>query len=171
MGRDIQEVIRYLTGKRVAIVGNAQSIFGQNNDIDSYDVVIRFNKGFITDPQAQGTKTSIVIMACNLTLEEKASYKAEYYINRSSQTQSGDYTISDEYRKRLKQRIGKQPTSGFMAINLCLDAKAKEIALYGFDWEKTKTFYNPDDYVTKHDYKTEEAIVREMAKNNILSIN
>ena len=167
----IKEVLDFIKGKRVAIVGNAKSIFGQKNDIDGFDVVIRFNKGFITNKQAQGSRTDILFLACELNLDEKSSFKAVYYINRSSATKCGNLTLDDKERFELKAKIGKQPSSGFMAIDICREAGAKSIDLFGFDFEKTPTFYNPEGYETKHDYKTEESIVRDFEKNGILIIH
>ena len=170
---EIKDILKLITGKTVAIVGNAQSIFDKANGkaIDDHEVIIRFNRGFVTDEKAQGSKTTILMVACELSIDEKASYKAFVSINRSRNTRCGDITIKDEMRQRLKNWVGKQPTSGFMAIDICRTAKAKQIDLYGFDFEKTKTFYNPDDYQTWHDYKTEEKIVTEMAKQGVLTIN
>ena len=170
---EIAEIKNYIAGKSVAIVGNAQSIFDTSHgaDIDAHDVVIRFNRGFVTKPTAQGTKTSILILACELTLDEKASYKAMYSVNRSNNTKCGNYSIGNKMRAVLKAWIGKQPSSGFMAIDLCREAGASKIDLYGFDFEKTPTFYNPADYVTQHDYKTEEHIVHFLAGQGVLTIN
>lgn len=170
---EVARIKEYIKGKSVAIVGNAKSIFDHDfgKEIDKHDVVIRFNRGFITNEKAQGTKTDIVILACELTIDEKKKYKAFCTINRSRNTRCGDYTFADKERDRLKEFIGAQPSSGFMAIDLCRDSGAKSIDLYGFDFEKTKTFYNPDDYQTRHDYQTEEKIVTEMDKNGILTIN
>lgn len=169
---EIKDVLKLIKGKTVAIVGNAQSIFGLNNGqaIDNHDVVIRFNRGFITKPESQGTKTSIVFLACELELDEKASYKAEYYVNRSRNTRCGDYTISDDDRARLRSWVGKQPSTGFMAIDICREAGAEKIDLYGFDFEKTPTFYNPVGYVTQHDYGTEEKLVADMEQRGVLTI-
>lgn len=170
---EILGVKNFIKDKTVAIVGNAQSIFDKQNGkkIDAHDVVIRFNRGFITNQKSQGTKTDILIMACELNIDEKSSFKAMYYVNRSNNTQSGDLTIKNRMRARLRAWIGKQPSSGFMAIDLCREAGAAKIDLYGFDFEKTPTFYNPADYVTQHDYASEEAIVCNMAKLGILTIN
>ena len=161
----MEEIRKFLKGKSVAIVGNAKSIFETKHgkDIDRHDVVIRFNKGFITAPEDQGTRTDILILACELNLDEKSSFKAKYYVNRSSKTTCGDYTISNEYRAGLKKIIGKQPSSGYMAINLCLECGCK-VHLYGFDWGKTPTYYNPEGYVTRHDYDKEEELVQELIK-------
>ena len=170
---EIKPVKNFIKGKSVAIVGNATSIFDHRfgAEIDGHDVVIRFNKGFITDSKAQGSKTDIVILACELTLDEKASYKAKFYVNRSRKTRCGDLTIGDKMRSRLRALIGKQPSSGFMAIDLCMESGASKIDLYGFDFEKTPTFYNPVGYKTKHDYAKEKEIMLDLQKRGILTIN
>lgn len=147
--------------KRVAIVGNAKSIFDKENGkkIDSYEVVIRFNRGFIIKPESQGTKTDIVILACEINLDEKASYNAKVYVNRSKNTTCGDITLDNQMRKKWKDILGAQPSSGLLAIDLCKDAK--EIALFGFDWV-SPTFYNPDGYITKHNFEKEREIIQKM---------
>lgn len=164
--RNIPEIKKYIKGKRVAIVGNAKSIFDKTNpDIDDHDVIIRFNRGFVTKPESQGTRTDIIILACELTIDEKMQYKAMYSINRSNNTKCGNYTIQNIDRQRLRNAIGKQPSSGFMAIDLCLEAKS--IDLYGFDWEDTPTYYNPEGYITQHDYNKEKQLVLKMRDVNI----
>ena len=157
----------------MAIVGNAQSIFNHKYgaEIDDHDVVIRFNRGFVSDKQAQGTRTDILILACDLTAEEVAQFNAVYVLNRSHKTKCGDVTFKNVIRQKLKQKTGAQPSSGFMAIWLCRYAKAKSIDLYGFDFERTPTFYNPVGYVTKHNYNEEEKQVRELAEKGIVRIN
>jgi hypothetical protein len=157
----------------VAIVGNAQSIFAKTygNAIDAHDVVIRFNRGFIKDKQAQGTRTEVLILACELRADELAQFNAVYVLNRSNKTKCGDVTFRNIIRRKLKQKTGAQPSSGFMAIWLCRYAKAKKIDLYGFDFEHTPTFYNPVGYVSKHNYNAEEKFVRGLAEKGIVRIN
>lgn len=167
-------VLEYIKGKSVAIVGNAKSIFSREygEQIDSHDIVIRFNKGFIYDKKNQGARTDIVILACLLRTDERLGYHAKYVINRSkSYINPADFTISDEDRQRLKNLLGSQPSTGFMAIDLCLYAGAKSIYLYGFDWEATPTFYNPYNYKTKHDYPKEEQLVSYFSEKGLLKIN
>lgn len=170
---EIREVKRFIKGKTVAIVGNAQSIFDQHNGkaIDAHEIVIRFNRGFVTAPEAQGKRTDVLMLACELNIDEKASYKSYYSVNRSKNTRCGDLTIGNTMRSRLRAWVGKQPSSGFMAIDLCREAEAKSIDLYGFDFEHTPTFYNPVGYVTPHNYSAEEKIVRELAEKGIVRIN
>ena len=169
---EIREIKRFVRGKTVAIVGNAKSKFDKKDGdkIDAHEVVVRFNKGFVTKPQAQGKRTDILLVACELNLDEKASYKAWFSINRSKNTKCGDLTISDRPRNALRARVGQQPTTGLMAIDLCLEAGAKSIDLFGFDFEKTPTFYNPEGYITPHDYNAEEKIVRGFQERGLLRI-
>ena len=168
---EIRPIMDYLKGKRVALVGNAQSIFGTHHgfEIDRHDVVIRFNRGFITDPEAQGTRTDVLFLATELNIDEKLQFRAKYYVNRSANTTCGDYTISNDDRARLKAWIGKQPSTGFMAIDICRECGC-EIDLYGFDFNASGTFYNPPDYKTWHDFDTEERLVRDMEERGVLTI-
>lgn len=170
---EIKPVKDFICGKSIAIVGNAKSIFDgkYGKDIDAHDVVIRFNKGFITAPDAQGSKTDILLLACELTAEELQGYNAKYVINRSSKTKCGEYTITDGRRRVLKELIGAYPSTGLMAIVICLCSKVKSIDLYGFDFGKTQTFYNPKGYKTKHDYAKEEAIIKDWQDKGILTIH
>jgi hypothetical protein len=166
MAKDIWQEV---TGKSVAIVGNAQSIFDKQNgvEIDSHDIVIRFNKGFIVNPESQGTKTDIVLLACELTDEEKARYKARYYVNRSKRYKSGDYTLPRGIRGKLRDEIGAYPTTGYLAICMAIRYHAKQIDLYGFDFEETPTFYNPQGYVTQHNYSKEKEIITSLKEVSI----
>ena len=170
----IQDVVNYIKGKRVAIVGNAKSLFDENNGkkIDDHDVIIRFNKGFITEPKRQGSRTNIIILACELSKADIDNYNADFTINRSNgYLNAVKYVISNNDRRLLKEKIGSQPSSGFMAIDLCLTAQAKSIDLFGFDFEKTPTFYTDPNYQTQHDYKTEERLVKEYENCGLLKIN
>lgn len=170
----IKAIRPYIKGKRVAIVGNAKSIFDKRNGkaIDEHETVIRFNKGFIHNPDAQGNNTTIVFLACNLTHYELQGYRARFWINRSNNYYNPTgLKISNGDRKILATMLGAQPSTGFMAIDVCLRFGAERIDLYGFDFEKTPTFYNPDGYVTQHKYSEEEKIIRQYEKEGKLTIN
>lgn len=164
-----------IKGKRVAIVGNAKSLFDleQGKQIDSFDFVIRFNRGFITRPECQGTKTDLLILGTDLiTPSEIDSYKAKWVLNRSERYNNPVYfTIPNKDRKVLKEKLDSQPSTGFMAIDLCLASGAKSIDLFGFDFEETPTFYNPAGYQTAHDYPKEQQIVEEYERCGLLTIN
>lgn len=170
---NLPEVLNYLKGKKVAIVGNAKSIFDYSagEEINKHDAIIRFNKGFVIDEESQGKRTSILILGCEINKIQIDSYNARFTINRSGHYRNAvQFVISQTDRELLKEKIGSQPSTGFMAIDLCLTAGTKHIDLYGFDWERTPTFYNPQGYETQHNYKTEESIVRSYESAGLLTV-
>lgn len=169
----IPEIRGLICNKSVAIVGNAQSIYSKKNGakIDSHEVVIRFNRGFISDKEAQGSRTDILFLACELTPEELAQFNAKYTINRSSRTKCGMITLNDDWRKWYRKRFDNYPSTGLMAIAVCRDCEAKKIDLYGFDFWDTPTYYNPKGYITKHNYENEKKIAHILASNKIITIN
>ena len=171
---ELAQIEPEINGKRIAIVGNAKSIFDKKNgdDIDNHDFVIRFNKGFICDPKSQGIKTSLLILACPLEECLAKSFHSKYIANRSKSYRNmyADFTINNTERAIMKEGIGSQPSSGFMAINICLSFGASHIDLYGFDWEATPTFYNDPNYVTLHDYNKEHEIIKGYVSAGLVSI-
>ncbi|MBQ1392348.1 MAG: glycosyltransferase family 29 protein [Lachnospiraceae bacterium] len=141
-------------------------------EIDSHDIVIRFNKGFIYYLNSQGKRTDILFLACLLRDDEREGYVAKYIINRSKNYRNpANFTMSNKDRERLKNILGAQPSTGFMAIDLCLEARAEQIDLYGFDFEATPTFYNEGDYKTQHNYSKEQEIVLEYQQKGLLTIH
>ena len=98
-------------------------------------------------------------------------YNAKWVVNRSNRYDNiVDYIVPNIDRKRMRDKLEAQPSTGFMAIDLCLTAQARHIDLYGFDFEKTKTYYNDPNYITQHKYSEEEKIVLEYQKNGLLTI-
>ena len=171
---ELWPIKKYIEGKSVAIVGNAESIFDKpwGPYIDGADFVIRFNKGFIKNPRCQGTKTSFLILATNITKKQLKSYNAQFVANRSAVWKNKvDMVIGDKDKRRMKNFIGSQPTSGFIAIDIALCFGARTIELFGFDFGKTPTFYNPKDYVTPHDYPTEKKIIEDLANKRKIFIS
>ena len=155
----LDPILADIKGKHVAIVGNAKSLFDNEQLYGAYinaaDFVIRFNRGFITNPWKQGRKTDLLILACLLKPDEIQSFNSKWVVNRSSSYVNPVYfTIPNQDRRMLRDKLDCQPSTGFMAIDLCLYAGAKSIDLFGFDFEQTPTFYNPEGYQTAHDYST-----------------
>lgn len=161
--QNLTEVKDFINGKSVAIVGNAQSIFNEKygKEIDKHDIVIRFTHGYITKPEAQGSKTDILISAENLEKKRIIEYNPKFIINRRQLIDNGtEYYFTNKDKNRVRLGLGNPPSSGILAVDLCDKACAKKIDLYGFDWERTKTFYNPDWYKTEHNYSSEEMKIR-----------
>lgn len=172
--RELNQIGKHIKGARVAIVGNGATIFDKKwgKEIDGHDFIIRFNKGFYAKPQCQGTRTDMLILACNLAFYELEAYHAKFVVNRSKHYYNrANCTINTPDRMKLKAILGKQPSTGFMAIDICLYFGAKSIDLYGFSGTSAPTFYNPKDYVTQHDYDKEQEIIADYEKDGLLKNN
>lgn len=172
----------FLKNKTIAIVGNSSSILGTNKgqEIDSHDIVIRFNKGFPSkDPLAMGTRTDILFLACTLSNIELAMFDAKYTVRRSKLSKNiCNFNIESLDRRELAQKrtkfipVGKksQPSTGFIAINFALSTECKSIDIYGFDFFKNPTYYNPKGYQTLHNGEKEAEKVLEYFKSGLITI-
>lgn len=171
--QNLRMIGKRIRGANVAIVGNAKSIFDHDcgKEIDSHDFIIRFNRGFFAKPSSQGVKTSMLMLATNLTYQEIRTFNAQFVVNRSRHYYNpANAIVGDKERMEMKNKLGSQPSTGFMAIDICLYFGAGHIDLYGFDFEKTPTFYNPEGYKTLHDYSKEEQIILDYEKQGLLTI-
>ncbi|MBO7693658.1 MAG: glycosyltransferase family 29 protein [Methanobrevibacter sp.] len=159
--------------KRIAIVGDSLCIFDgkYGKDIDGHDFIIRFNKGFIKDGECQGTRTDLLILACPMSGNEISMFKPRYVANRSrSYVNKADFTINSYERAVMKNALGKQPSTGFMAVNICLTFGAKEINLFGFDGSGI-SYPNEPNYKTQHDMKKELEIYKGYEAVGLLKIH
>ena len=171
----------YLKGKSVAIVGNARSLLvkEQGREIDSHDVVIRFNKGY--PAKKVGFRTDILFLACTLTTEELLKFGTPYTVRRSKLCGNccdGQISVRDRLQlcqsltpvARMKAKTHCQPSTGFIAINFALSSDCRSIDLYGFDFFRTSTYYNKPGYVTLHNGAKEEEKILEYEKNGLVLI-
>lgn len=180
------KLFSFLINKSIAIVGNAESLLGTNfgDEIDSHDIIIRFNNGYIKNKTAQGCKTHV--WASSLYIEEDELQKIFpdikfviwmtpklSLIKTYSKTffkKVSIYPFLDWYM--LYRKIKQRPTSGLMLIDyLVKNVKYKNIDIYGFDFFKTNSFYNQVNLEilksnTPHNFNQEENYVKELMRNN-----
>ena len=77
-----RKMAELLSGKSIAIVGNAKSILETNygEKIETHDVIVRLNKGYVTQPNAQGTRTDMVGLTPELSEDETiAHFEPSYF--------------------------------------------------------------------------------------------
>ena len=179
-----QEIASLISCQSVAVVGNAKSLltttFG--SDIDAHDIIIRLNKGFVTLPSAQGTRTDMVGLTPELSEDETiARFEPSYFLMlipkmrhyRLFGKDAVRNTLFYKFRYWLADRnlIGRRPSSGFMAISWMVRlGQAKSITLYGFDFGATPTYYNPVGYKTPHNYDREREIVLDWERKGLIRI-
>lgn len=180
--KNLEQLANFMRGKSVAVVGNSSSILTKNQgaEIDKHDVVIRFNRGFPSE--AVGYKTTALFLACTLTDEELKQFNAKVTVRRPNLCQNKcDLSLSSTDRTRFAQvpceyrRITRpghlsQASTGYLAIQFALSTECSGIDLYGFDFFKNPTYYNPAGYQTLHNGDKEGEKVLEYAKYGLVNI-
>jgi len=157
--------------KKVALVGNAESLVSQQkgSDIDSHDIVCRINLGpTLCGTGSHGNKTDVLFFSMPewATTDDKLpnqvtkihtghcfnpcfmSHQERQNFTPSIKT---DYFFTKEKFIFLKKQIGYTrhktwPSTGATAFFMCLEANPKELNLYGFDFKKSFTFYHGDKF-------------------------
>lgn len=183
-GKNIKKLKNLCDGKKIAIVGNAQSLLESKKGkaIDENDIVIRINKGFIVDEKAQGDKTTIYATSISISedvikyrfgnvkmvvwLTPKISNMVKY--SAKMKDKLCIYSLSDWWR--LRRKIRNRPTSGIMLIDyLCRYCKFAELNIYGFDFFASNSLNNeiPLQQLKKgtpHNFDGEKMFVEELVK-------
>ncbi len=162
-------------GKKVALVGNAKSLFGRNlgAEIDAHDVVIRLNRGFVIDASQQGSRTDIVGTARALSLEQLNQFNPMlvYWLfwrrwripSWNNETWNKLEIVPIENWRASNRQTSRRPTSGFvMAYSLAHFSKPSLINLYGFDFYSSGNFYRGDKISRAHDHSNEREVFLKM---------
>lgn len=157
----------YFKGKRVAIIGPADSAYKEKmgSEIDKYDIVVRINKALPLNPNNSeyiGTKTDVLfhglnpdpIVGCGTVdtfLWRKNGVKRVYFprsgvefssekavFNRRNTLLIPIYHMDNDFYQNLKQEIQDyMPTTGFACIYSILKAQPTEVFITGFTFFQT----------------------------------
>ena len=172
-------------GRSVAIVGNAESLFAARGGeaIDSHDLVLRINRGFITRPESQGTRTDLVCLATKIAPEEARREFGNATIVLASpyrsNTSSGMLHPTNNplcypftaWRELCVQVDEKPPSAGLIAVDIARRfMKARSVSLFGFDWKATKTFYRRELRRGIHDWPAERRHIEKWAMEGWLHL-
>lgn len=134
-----------LAGKTVALVGNARALAvgAAGPEIDAHDVVIRINRAPMPAPESHGTRTDWLALATALPHADRARIGAGRYLWMSHKRKRLDWATATspgfylhplaEY-EALKAKLGAQPTTGAMLIEMLARSDLARLDLYGFDF-------------------------------------
>jgi len=182
----VQEKLKKLVeNKNVAIIGPASYLtnMNQGNTIDQYDVVIRFNKGVLSNPDFYhnvGQKTDIWIYNFkDISLLDKISitpklifcpYPKEiidnYLINKPLPNCPIEF-IEPHFYKQLQIAMNFEPNSALLSILVLLRQNVKSLYVSGISFMYDGYYDNPE----KNDnLKTGELIINKSERNNFMSI-
>ena len=156
---DLKKIFK---NKRVAVVGNADSLFKQRfgREIENHELVCRINQGpLASKSKTHGNRTDVLFYGDPGIITEDTLLKLNNNtIHILTHTKFADrpmhsenlYMISqsllDEIQNKHKyDKKGQWPSTGLMAVELILNQNPDTVSLFGFDWKQTPTFYRKDD--------------------------
>lgn len=174
----LKPLLQFLNGKSIAIVGNATSLLSHSYGplIDGHEVVTRMNKGFPISPVAQGRRfdlwgfSNYRILAktpknlvCPRLIWMSPTYRERADRELSSrQAECFFYPLKDW--SALHERLGARPSVGAMTIDLISRSKPRQVTIIGFDFNRTKSFYENRTTPSPHDFATESRYVLGMVE-------
>ena len=175
-------------GQSVALVGNAQSLLeqAQGPAIDGHDVVIRLNRGLIRNPEAQGCRTDMLGLACDMSMSEIRHAFGnptlawltpirELITNDVLATRDSMAFAPVDFWRDLSRQVGDaRPSAGLIMLATLREfGGCTSIDLYGFDFKHSKTFYHSDERHGRegvkrpwHDWSAEESLVQRWVRED-----
>lgn len=127
----LEEIKKYCEGRKIIIVGNSSRILNGKHQklIDSYEIVIRINKGYFDSNNIYsdkiGTKTNILAMglksaafSSNIIQRNTLNYIISPIIHSERLDYSNVYDVDVETYNILKQELGGfKPSTGISTYN------------------------------------------------------
>lgn len=173
--QSLDKIQKFCKGKNICLIGNADSVLRKKKDIDSFDVVCRMNRG---KPEGKeeylGSRTDIHFLSTSMSRKNiQHAFSPRFIVwmticNRLAHPWVMANAIQNppEDWKALQKALRINPTTGFLALNFVLKhIDFKSLTIYGFDFFKTKTWYNTKiDSGQKHSGEKEKVLVMNMIK-------
>lgn len=160
-------VLQELAGRSVAIVGNARSLGSGNRgaEIDGHDLVLRINAAPIPSVLSHGTRTDWMAISVPVPDDILAARAPSLVLWMTPKRRRLPYSLFRRVpvflnpagrNAELVLALGARPTTGMMAIDLCLRAQA-QVDLYGFDFFQSKSLSGHRDAAqVPHDFAAEK---------------
>jgi len=177
MKESLTEIQEFCKGKRICLLGNADSILHEKKDIDSFDIVCRCNRGNPHEKEEFiGSRTDILFLSTHMSGKNiHNSFNPHFAVwmtvchrLASSWTMKNAIQNPAEDWNMLHKELGINPTTGIMALNFLLKhIDFKNLTIYGFDFFATKTWYNTKiDSGQRHSGKKEKILFMKMIEGN-----
>lgn len=159
-----------LSGRSVALVGNARSLANgmAGAEIDAHDLVIRINRAPMPSPTSHGSHTDWLALAVRMGATDLAALDPHLTLWMSHKRKRLPwaavtrrfYLYPQAEIGRLWAKLGAQPTTGLMLIDLLAGSQASRIDLYGFDFFRSLSLSGHRAAAqVPHDFAAERAFV------------
>ena len=143
----------------INVVGNAKKLLEQSNGkLIDQGTVIRFNWGGIVKPMAQGVKTHIVVTGLKHVKKTAEIYPTAIIMPTDS------VPFSNTSKHAIKEC--DWTSSGFRVLYWLYAVKAKDVNLFGFDWDETGVYYPYGWRGDRHNYPIEKKIIGQWTEDN-----
>lgn len=142
---DPSDLAQELSGKSVAIVGNARSLniktFG--SAIDACDIVIRMHAAPLPQQTSHGSQTDWLALGMPVAqtlIETRAPSRILWMAKKRKRVRqrfaksNGFYLHPTQDWDKMAEVLSAPPTTGIMLIDLVARSDAKSINLFGFDF-------------------------------------
>jgi hypothetical protein len=163
----------------VSVVGNAESIFSQNyGSLIDRNPTIRFNRADIINNDCQGRRWDYLVSSEINTFEKYnrehpkfhtlifSPTKQEFnYKIKKVKFETKIYHLPHYQSQELELKLGCTPSTGLQILYFLDKLNNKDVSIFGFDFKKTKTFYEIRNK-GKHDFEKEKLIVLDLIKKN-----
>ncbi|HHS89160.1 MAG TPA: hypothetical protein ENJ26_02200 [Rhodobacteraceae bacterium] len=177
-------LVQELTGRHVAIVGNACALAQTENGarIDASDLVVRINRAPRPAAVSHGTRTDWLALAVKLRKPEGDRIAPRRILWLSPKrkrlpfwvaSRPGFYLYPLDEFARLQEKLGAPPTTGLMMIDLVARSEARKIDLFGFDFFSSLSLTGSRTAAqVPHDFGAEKAWVEDLvARDRRIAIN
>jgi hypothetical protein len=172
---DYLKRLRALLPSTVNVVGNAQSIFDkQDGQIIDKHPTIRFNRIQVESTTSQGTRWDFLASSEIKTFEMYNSIKPGFhtllftpYLDEQIchknviEFETNIFDMDIKISKRLMNEIGYKPSTGLQILTY-LSMTDIHVNIFGFDWKKTPTIYDPTRVHDPHNYTIERTHALEL---------
>ncbi|MCF2947928.1 glycosyltransferase family 29 protein [Paraglaciecola aquimarina] len=167
-----------LTGKTVALVGNARSLADSHYgaDIDANDLVIRINRAPRTSFESHGERTDWLALATSIqkqTFDELDCQRLLWMSHKRKRLRSwmahsdGFCLFPNAQYKQLKQQLQAPPSTGTVLIKWLLESNAAKINLYGFDFFSSLSLSGRRTaQQVPHNFKAEKSYIENLLKQH-----
>lgn len=177
MKQSLEEIREFCKGKKICLIGNADSVLRKKRNIDSFEIICRMNRG---DPEGKekfiGSRTDILFLSTGMSGQNiQKAFSPQFIVwmtacHRLASPWVLKYGIQNpkEDWQNLFNELKINPTTGMLALNFLLKhIDFKHLTIYGFDFFASKTWYNTQiDSGQKHSGKKEKILFMEMIKDN-----
>lgn len=174
------DLARKFTGRTIAVVGNARALRGGTSgpEIDSHDVVLRFNDCPCVSEPSHGKRTDWIALGGRISkarylqlgrpgilwMTPQRKMMRAWYISLERL-----YLHPWDATQRAYPRAGRRPSTGLMAILLLKDFDIAGMTLFGFDFYRSRSLSGEHTTeTTPHNYVNEQEIILDIIRSNPL---